>query len=238
MGGSFRKMENGGGDLGGFFSSDGPLYQFLDKAGHLILLNLVWLLCCLPVITIVPATTAFYYATIKSIRRGHGYPIKEFFTSLKNNLKRGIPLSIVLVALGLLLTFNFEAAWQAQTKQGTTYAVIYLVLLFFYAGFVIYICPVLSRFSIRMRALAKMASAMVFRHLPVTILLMAGTGACGVFLYSAVKAAEGEGDAAPMLAMLLLLPGIWCFVSTYLVEPVLRKYMPPKPEGDKSWYYE
>lgn len=224
--------------LGGFFSSDGPFYQFLDKIGHLILLNIIWLLCCLPVVTIIPATTAFYYATIKSIRRGHGYAFREFFTSFKNNLARGIPLSLVLVALGLLLTFNFKVAWQAQTKQSTAFAMIYLILLFFYAGFVIYICPVLSRFSIRMRPLAIMASVMVFRHLPVTILLMAGTSICGVFLYSAVSAAQSEAGTSPMLAMLFLLPGIWCFASTYLVEPVLKKYMPPKPEGDKSWYYE
>lgn len=224
--------------MGGFFSSDGPLYQFLDKIGHLILLNILWLLCCLPVVTIIPATTAFYYATIKSIRRGHGYAFREFFTSFKNNLARGIPLSLVLTALGLLLMFNFKVAWQAQTKQSTVFAMIYLILLFFYAGFVIYICPVLSRFSIRIRPLARMASVMVFRHLPVTILLMAGTGICGVFLYSAVSAAQSEASTSPMLAMLFLLPGIWCFASTYLVEPILRKYMPPKPEGDKSWYYE
>ncbi len=224
--------------MGGFFSSDGPFYQLLDKIGHLILLNIIWLLCCLPVVTIIPATTAFYYATIKSIRRGHGYAFREFFTSFKNNLARGVPLSLVLVALGLLLTFNFKVAWQAQTKQSTAFAMIYLILLFFYAGFVIYICPVLSRFSIRMRPLARMASVMVFRHLPVTILLMAGTGICGVFLYSAVSAAQSEAGTSLMLAMLFLLPGIWCFASTYLVEPVLKKYMPPKPEGDKSWYYE
>ena len=224
--------------LGGFFSSDGPMYQFLYKFGHLILLNVIWLLCCLPVITIVPSTTAFYYATIKSIRRGHGYAYREFFTSLKNNLARGIPLSLVLAALGLLLTFNFKVAWRAQTKESMAFAILYLVLLFFYAGFMIYICPVLSRFSIRMRPLVRMAAVMVFRHLPVTILLMAGTGACGLFLYSAVAASQSETDTSPMLAMLFLLPGIWCFASTYLVEPVLKKYMPPKPEGDKSWYYE
>lgn len=224
--------------LGGFFSSDGPMYQFLDKIGHLILLNVIWLLCCLPVITIVPSTTAFYYATIKSIRRGHGYAYREFFTSFKNNLARGIPLSLVLAALGLLLTFNFKVAWRAQTKESMAFAILYLVLLFFYAGFMIYICPVLSRFSIRMRPLVRMAAVMVFRHLPVTILLMAGTGACGLFLYSAVAASQSETDTSPMLAMLFLLPGIWCFASTYLVEPVLKKYMPQKPEGDKSWYYE
>ncbi len=176
--------------LGGFFSSDGPLYQFLDKVGHLVLLNIIWLLCCLPVATIIPATTAFYYATIKSVRRGHGYAFKEFFTSFKNNLGRGIPLSLVLVVLGLLLTFNFKVSWQAQTKQSTAFAMVYLVLLFFYAGFVIYICPVLSRFSIRVRPLARIASIMVFRHLPVTILLVAGSRS-GVFVFRGGGSAVG-----------------------------------------------
>ena len=42
----------------------------------------------------------------------------------------------------------------------------------------------------------------------------------------------------PTVALLLLLPGGWCYVSTFLVEPILKKYMPPKQEGDDSWYYE
>lgn len=236
---SKNMIKQGGGEsLGGFFSSDGPLYQVLDRIGHLILLNLIWLLCCLPVVTIIPATTAFYYATIKSIRRGRGYPLVEYWGAFKRNLKRGIPFDIVLVALGMLLTYNYKVAAAAGTKQSAVFSMIYLVMLFCFAGFVIYICPVLSRFSIRVRRLAGMAFGMVFRHLPVTVLLIAGTAGCGILLLSAVEAGSVEQGVNPMIGLLLLLPGGWCYVSTFLVEPVLKKYMPPKQEGDDSWYYE
>lgn len=224
--------------MGHFFSSDGPLYQFLDKMGHLILLNLIWIFCCIPVVTILPATTAFYYATVKSIRRGHGYPLKEYFSSFRSNLKRGIPLTVVLLLLGALLLFNIRTAWTSETERGLALALVYMILIFFCIGFTVFVCPVLSRFSIQMSRLVKMTSAMVFRHLPVTILLSAGTGGCGFLICSAFQAVYSEEDTMPLIALLLLLPGIWCYASTYLVEPVLRKYMPPPQEGESAWYYE
>ena len=53
-------------------SIDGKIVSLLNKAGEIILLNMVFLLCCLPVITIGPALASLYYATIKSIRRERG----------------------------------------------------------------------------------------------------------------------------------------------------------------------
>lgn len=224
--------------MGNFFSSEGPLFQFLDKMGHLILLSLLWIFCCIPLVTVIPATTAFYYATVKSIRRGHGYPLKEFLGSFKNNLKKGIPLSAAWLAVAALLLFNIRTMWASETQYGLVMSLIYLILIFYSIGFLVYICPVLSRFSIRTGRLVKMASIMVFRHLPVTILLSAGTGGCGILAYSAFRAVTSEEDVMPLIALLLLLPGIWCYVSTFLVEPVLKKYMPPPKEGESAWYYE
>lgn len=228
--------------MNGFFSTEGPVWQFLDKAGHLILLNLVWLLCCLPVITIIPATTAFYYATIKSIRRGYGYPFREFFESFRRNLPRGIPINIILGGLAGLLVYDMQAIGGDTSTASTGSVVqmmIYMIFLFVIVGFTVYICPVLSRFCIQMSATLRMTFLMVFRHLPVTILLIAGTCGCGVLIASAVYAAytasEGGVSAA---AFIMLLPGAWCYLSTFLVEPVLKKYMPPKQEGDREWYYE
>ncbi|MBQ9119784.1 MAG: YesL family protein [Lachnospiraceae bacterium] len=224
--------------MGSFFSSDGPIYQFLDKVGRLILLNLLWILCCLPVVTIVPATTAFYYTVIKSIRRGHGYPTKEFLHSLKSNLVRGIPLSILMIAMGALLLFNIRVTQDAGTKESLVFLLVYVILIFFCIGFAVWLCPVLSRFSIRMGRLLTMTSAMVFRHLPVTILLSAGSAGVVWIIQRAISIVEAEEEMFLVLAILLLLPGAWCYLSTYLVEPVLKKYMPKPEEGEKAWYYE
>ena len=41
--------------------SDSPVIAFLNKATDLILLNFLWILCSLPVITAGAATAAMYY---------------------------------------------------------------------------------------------------------------------------------------------------------------------------------
>ena len=39
---------------------ENPVIAFLNKMADLILLNLIFLLCCIPVVTIGPAITALY----------------------------------------------------------------------------------------------------------------------------------------------------------------------------------
>lgn len=224
--------------MGNFFSSEGPLYQFLDKAGRLILISLVWILCCIPVVTVLPATAAFYYTVIKSIRRGHGYLLREYFSSLKSNIKRGILLSTIWLFTIALLLFNIRTMWASETLYGLVITMLNLILIFFGIGFGVYICPMLSRFSIQTGRLVRLASVMVFRHLPVTILLSAGTGGCIMLVYLAFQTVSSEEDVMPLIALLLILPGVWCYISTFLVEPVLKKYMPPPKEGESAWYYE
>ena len=41
-------------------SSDSKIIQFLNRLGELILLNLCFLLCCLPVVTVGAASAALY----------------------------------------------------------------------------------------------------------------------------------------------------------------------------------
>lgn len=223
-----------------FFSNEGPLFCALDRFGKIVILTIVWCIFCLPLITLIPATTAFYYAMIKSVRRGRGYLLSEFFHSFKSNLIRGIPLSIAVIALVELLLNNVRASFLAMDETGVIFTVLYVLFLFLLIGFFVYINPVLSRFSIQLTRLIKMAFCMIFRHLPTTILLSAGTVGCGMIVYYAIGTElPDDADGAAFANLLfLLLPGIWCYVTTFLLEPVLLKYMPKKQEGDNAWYYE
>ena len=88
---------------------DGPLLAFLNKTGQLIALSVLWLLCCIPVITIPAATTALYYAVCKSIRFDTGSAVKEFIRSFRANCLRcmaaGIPVALLMALLMLNLLF-------------------------------------------------------------------------------------------------------------------------------------
>ena len=58
-----------------FFSTEGPVYRVLDKMGQMVVASVLWMLGCIPIVTIATSTTAFYYAIIKVVRRERGAPL-------------------------------------------------------------------------------------------------------------------------------------------------------------------
>ncbi len=49
----------------GVFNPDSPMMRSLGVVWDLIVLNLLFLVCCIPVVTIGPAITALHYVTTK-----------------------------------------------------------------------------------------------------------------------------------------------------------------------------
>ena len=207
-------------------STEGPIFSFLDKVGQMILLSVVWIIGCLPVVTIATSTTALYYAVIKSIRRDYGSALQEFWQSYKANLKRGIPITVCMALLGGLLGWNIQVL-TAQEQPDNLLLWGSIILLAVLAATAVFICPVLSRFSMGAWKACRLAFVMAIRFFYFTLILAAGTAAL-VYLQIYVLP----------IPTVVLLPSVWAFVSTFMVEKALRKFMPPKEENDDSWYYQ
>lgn len=210
----------------GILDLEGPVFSAMDKIGQLVLLSVVWIIGCLPVVTIATSTTALYYAVCKSIRHDCGAALKEFFGSYKANLKRGIPVTVAVAGLAALLEWNIGLLTGAENGSHFLLwgSVILLAVL---AGSSIYICPVLSRFQMGAWKACRLAFVMAVRFLPYTVLIAATAVTVGYLQYYVL----------PMPA-LVLLPSVMCYGATYPVEKALRKFMPPKEENDDSWYYQ
>lgn len=205
-------------------SAEGPVVGFLNKTGELIVLSVLWILGCLPLATIGASNAALYFAVAKSIRCGQGSAVKEFLSSYRSNLCRGSGITVVSGLLVGLLLWNLgflQEQPSAFLAGGTVILLILLLLAWVYMG------PVLSRFSISALEVWKLTFVMALRHLPVTLLLLAGT-----LLLAALQI-----FVLPMAAVLIL-PGLWSYLTTFLVEPALRRYMPEKDEEDNAWYFD
>lgn len=103
--------------MGKLFGPDSPAIRFLWKMADLIALNLVWLVCCIPVVTAGPSTAAMYRVA-RSIARGEWPAIfKTFFKEFKANFRQAlavffallIPLALVVVYLVLSLTGGLDS---------------------------------------------------------------------------------------------------------------------------------
>ena len=100
------------------------LVTFLRNLWDLMILNWLWVLCSLPVVTIGPATCAMLTVTLKLTRGEPVYPLKDFFRSFRDNFKPAL-------LLGLLATVMLSAAcgdvWFALQLKGF-YQSLYLVV--------------------------------------------------------------------------------------------------------------
>ena len=63
-----------------FFDLDNVVWRTIDKIGKIFLLNLLWLICSLPVFTIGASTTALIYTSMK-LSDNEGYWHQNFFSS-------------------------------------------------------------------------------------------------------------------------------------------------------------
>ncbi|MCC8046937.1 MAG: YesL family protein [Clostridiales bacterium] len=207
------------------FAQDGKVMNFLYRTGELILLNMVFLLSCIPIVTVGSALTSFYYATIKSVRRERGAPVKEYFGSMKRTIKKGILLVLELaVWFGLL----YLGRRYSQVNERTHMVIVYNVLMLLSAAVAVYVFPVLSRFEMKLANCWKLAFLMCIRFFPYTVVIMAGTAGIAWLLFYILP-----------MPCILFIPGLWCLVITFMMEPALLAYMPKPEEGQEdAWYYD
>ena len=218
--------------MSNLFNLDNGFFVALGKLCDILMLSIVWTLVCIPIITIGPANTALYYATVKSIRRDRGYLFREFFGSFKSNFKRGAITGIIFTFFTLFLVFDMLWAWtnMSRVKNSSLFLGIFIVLFVMMLCFSIYVYPILSRFDMTVKQLIKAAVFMSIRHLPSTVvmLLIIVASAVGIFFI-------------PIL--ICVLPAGAAYVISLLMERIFKKYM-PKSEGPgeetgiDEWYLE
>ena len=86
-----------------FFNEDNFLHQFFLFLGKLIALNLLWMICSIPVITIGASTTAMYYCTLKLHKDKDIDAIKSFFKSFRRNFLQSTIIWVFLLVAAFIL---------------------------------------------------------------------------------------------------------------------------------------
>ena len=79
------------------FNMDNKFFVFMGRVADLIILNLVCLVCCIPIITIGASLTALYYVTLKMVRNEESYIIKSFFKSFRENFKQSTIINVIML---------------------------------------------------------------------------------------------------------------------------------------------
>lgn len=211
----------------GIFDVDGKFFQVTSKIVDLVLLSLLWLIGCLPIVTIVTSTSSMYHTVVKCIRFDRGSCWGDFREAYKKNLKQGIGLTLLFGGVGAVIGFlDYQIFVVSQNRSSLFFALAFGMLLvsFVYLLNVLWIIPVFSRFSNTFGNILKLNYVIAVRHISRSLLLFALMAAVVILLLASNE-------------LIFIAPALVCLVSSYAFENALHKFMPEQNEDNGDWRY-
>lgn len=166
------------------FDHDSPVIEALSFVGNLILLNLCFLVCCIPVVTIGASATAMYSVTLASAEnREQGFVLKHFFSAFKRNFRQATVIWLILLVFGAALVLDWRAITAGPLADSKLMTVLFFAGAFFYLPTLTFVFPVLAKFDNTVLRTLKNAMALGISKLPQAVLMTALNLALVIVLY-------------------------------------------------------
>lgn len=128
------------------FKVDSKFMQMMNKFADLMYLDILTLICCIPIITIGPALTAMHYVLLK-MYRNEGAPItKSFFKSFKMNFKQSVVLGLIYVVIAVVLFIDFVYIRQMEDVS-LFMEIVVIVAIVLYAFSYVWLFPLQCRYE-------------------------------------------------------------------------------------------
>ncbi len=157
----------------GIFAVDGKLARFLNRLGDLIVLNILTIICSIPIFTAGAAMTAMYTVTLRMTRNEDGSLIKGYFKAFRDNFKQATIIWLAGAFLILFMTFDIWLLRSITGTFGLVYRVLLFVLILLFVMGLVYIFALLARFDNTIKNTLKNAAILcVGRFVPAIIILI------------------------------------------------------------------
>ena len=157
------------------FDLDGPVLGTLNKIADLLWLNILTIICCLPVFTIGASLSAAHYVCLKLYRGEEGYVTKDFFKAFKMNFAQGSALGVLCLVLAAVFITDFVVtnknfAYYIELPQ--IFHILIMAAFILYLFFLAWVFPVQAKFINTIPKTIKNAFALSMVKFPQTIAMI------------------------------------------------------------------
>ncbi len=153
------------------FNLNFPWVQRFSMFTNLVMLNLLWLVCCIPVFTIGAATSALYHTIFLYHSKEDDAVLRPFFRGFRSNFKQSTLLFLPLLAA--LIVVVFDIVYLASYGKGTAVLFLLILVALFLTSALIHLFPLIARFDMNGKALLRTAFSLSALHLPATLTVIA-----------------------------------------------------------------
>lgn len=155
---------------------ENPFFEMMGRLGDIMIVNILFLVCSLPVVTTGASLTAMYH-TFQEMADGRGTSaFKSFFGAWKKYGKQSLPVWLAMLAAGALLVFDL--LFLGRAGQDGLWSMVSIgigCLLLLWEMIFAYLFPTLPEMAeegVRGKAVFQRSLYLAAGHFPVTVLMI------------------------------------------------------------------
>ncbi len=196
------------------FNYDGGVMRSISKFTDCIGLSLLFLVSCIPIFTMGTAMAAMYHTAYKVLHHDRGYVFRDYIESFRENFKQTTPVWLLALLLGGILGADgyIMGFYAREGKIAAVLGGVFLVGMIVWFVWISYLFPYMARFENTGKQSMKNAILFPVIHLPMTVLMIVLAAVIGAVFY-----------VFPFL--IVILPALYSWIQSYILERVFRKYM-------------
>lgn len=202
------------------FHYDNPVWRFIGKFFDIMILNVLWIVCSIPIITIGASTTAVYYVTLKLVRDEEGGTVRSFFKSFRENFRQASAIWLILLAVGAVIAFDlyFFLMMPAGGRLRVFMTALFTGFAILWSGITLFVFPLQARFYNPVKRTLFNAFFMSMRHFFSTVGMLVLD--FGIVLLALC--------VAPILQPFLFLFGfpLFAYINSAVLVGIFERYMP------------
>lgn len=157
--------------LKGLFSPDNPVIRVLLRLGQIWLLNILWLITSIPIVTIGASTTALIYSCMK-LSKNEGYLAKNFFHSFRENFKQSTAIWLIYAVVGVLLSMDLYYWTNVAESRASIWWAASIAIVIIYVTSLTYVFAIQSKFYNSVKRTIAFSFILPYKHLKETILML------------------------------------------------------------------
>ena len=199
------------------FGIDSKFYEVVSKIADLVVVNLLFVLCSLPIITIGASTTALYGVTKKMAENREGYIFRNYFRLFKESTIMWIILLLLALipTIDLYIINSFEKTIVTTALKGLMLAAALAILFVF-----LYAMALQSTFENTIKNTLKNAFLMGIGYFPWTLLIVFIT-----LLPIILLVLLGRSAGSVVYVMLFVGFAVLAYLNSYIFNHIFKRYM-------------
>ncbi len=211
------------------FQIDSPIMQFLTRLADLVILNFLWIIFSLPIVTIGASTTALYRASLTLIDDGGSSTAGLFWRAFRSEFKTATLLFLILLLPFLAVLFDVWLLLSGALSLPALLVGLCLLPVLLFLMMINYVFPLTAQFENSIKGTLKNAVLLSLANLPTSLaVLVLSLLPLLLFLF-----------AAPFFLRTCV---VWFFIgfslivycNTLLLRRVFRKYFPPEQDENPA----